>query len=382
MSQSKPFYIYHSIVATFGIIIAVMVGFFAVSVNSASAQSETGSITLVTSSDPAGAVDFFYFGGLGSILLDDGESHQENRVPGDYQVYQSLPAGWVVDISCTGGNVEIGEGNVIIHLAAGDDVVCTFANTDIGGSITINTAGATDRFYFGGLGSFTQSDGDSRLSDNLMPGDYQIYQSVATGWTVDISCTGGDVTVGDGNVIVHLAANQDIVCTFNNINVGGSITILNASAGGSGFYYFGNLGSFSLDDSQSKVSSDLLPGDYQIYQSIPQAWELAISCVGADVTISGVRVGSVVDTALDPNTYQAVVRMSIDPAITLHTDASATVASEGLLGGMFVQIDPGGGYDEVLEPGGEISYTQSTPGLEQLLGQVIFSLESLGRDDQ
>ncbi|MCA8907437.1 MAG: outer membrane lipid asymmetry maintenance protein MlaD [Rhodospirillaceae bacterium] len=103
---------------------------------------------------------------------------------------------------------------------------------------------------------------------------------------------------------------------------------------------------------------------------------------GSDVTISGVRVGSVVDTALDPNTYQAVVRMSIDPAITLHTDASATVASEGLLGGMFVQIDPGGGYDEVLEPGGEISYTQSTPGLEQLLGQVIFSLESLGRDDQ
>ncbi|MCB9432716.1 MAG: hypothetical protein H6668_12105 [Ardenticatenaceae bacterium] len=317
MSQSKPFYKYHSIVATFGIIIAVMVGFFAVSVNSASAQSETGSITLVTSSDPAGAVDFFYFGGLGSILLDDGESHQENRVPGDYQVYQSLPAGWVVDISCTGGNVEIGEGNVIIHLAAGDDIVCTFANTDIGGSITINTAGATDRFYFGGLGSFTQSDGDSRLSDNLMPGDYQIYQSVATGWTVDISCTGGDVTVGDGNVIVHLAANDDIVCTFNNINVGGSITILNASAGGSGFYYFGNLGSFSLDDGQSKVSSDLLPGDYQIYQSIPQAWELAISCVGGDATISGDNV--IVHLAANDDVVCTFSNSDIGSSITINT---------------------------------------------------------------
>lgn len=103
---------------------------------------------------------------------------------------------------------------------------------------------------------------------------------------------------------------------------------------------------------------------------------------GSDVSISGVRVGSVVDTSLDPDTYQAVVRMSIDPSITLYSDASATVASEGLLGGMFVQIDPGGGFDEVLEPGGEIAYTQSTPGLEQLLGQVIFSLESLGREDQ
>ncbi|MCB9431291.1 MAG: hypothetical protein H6668_04820 [Ardenticatenaceae bacterium] len=297
--------------------VVAIFGFTFMKMPTASAQSETGSITLVTSSDPAGAVDFFYFGGLGSILLDDGESHQENRVPGDYQVYQSLPAGWVVDISCTGGNVEIGEGNVIIHLAAGDDIVCTFANTDIGGSITINTAGATDRFYFGGLGSFTQSDGDSRLSDNLMPGDYQIYQSVATGWTVDISCTGGDVTVGDGNVIVHLAANQDIVCTFNNINVGGSITILNASAGGSGFYYFGNLGSFSLDDGQSKASSDLLPGDYQIYQSIPQAWELAISCVGGDATISGDNV--IVHLAANDGVVCTFSNSDIGSSITINT---------------------------------------------------------------
>ena len=101
---------------------------------------------------------------------------------------------------------------------------------------------------------------------------------------------------------------------------------------------------------------------------------------GSDVLISGVRVGSVVDTTLDINDYRAVVAMSIDPAITLYGDATATVASEGLLGGMFVQIDPGGGFDDVLPDGGEITYTQSTPGLEQLLGQVIFSLESLGDD--
>lgn len=282
------------IVVMFGIVMAALVGFFAAPTASVSAQSETGSITLVTTSSPAGATDFFYFGGLGSILLDDGESHQENRIPGDYQIYQSLPAGWIVDISCTGGNVEVGQGNVIVHLAAGDNVVCTFDNTDIGGSITINTtsnpAGATDLFYFGGLGSFTQNDGDSRLSDNLMPGDYQIYQSVATGWTAEISCTGGDVTVGNGNVIVHLEANENVVCTFNNVNVGGSITILNASAGGTGFYYFGNLGSFLLDDGQSRVSNDLLPGNYQVYQSIPQAWELSISCVGGDATVSGDNV--------------------------------------------------------------------------------------------
>ena len=100
--------------------------------------------------------------------------------------------------------------------------------------------------------------------------------------------------------------------------------------------------------------------------------------VGNDVLISGVRVGSVVDIRLDETTYQAVVRLSLDPAITLYEDAAATVASEGLLGGMFIQLDPGGGFDTEIPPEGEILYTQSTPGLEQLLGQVIFSLGQLG----
>ena len=103
--------------------------------------------------------------------------------------------------------------------------------------------------------------------------------------------------------------------------------------------------------------------------------------VGADVLISGVRIGSVVATDLDMNTYQALVRMSIDPRIALYEDASATVASEGLLGGMFIHIDPGGGVEEQLGAGGEIFITQSTPGLEQLLGQVIFSLDQLGRSE-
>ena len=126
-------------------------------------------------------------------------------------------------------------------------------------------------------------------------------------------------------------------------------------------------------------SADLQAVDgYRVEARFDQITGLA---PGSDVLISGVRVGSVIGTALDPATYRAVVEMSIDPAITLYTDATATVASEGLLGGMFVQIDPGGAFDEVLGEGQEITFTQSTPGLEQLLGQVIFSLESLGRED-
>jgi len=98
---------------------------------------------------------------------------------------------------------------------------------------------------------------------------------------------------------------------------------------------------------------------------------------GADVMISGVRVGQVTSQRLDPETYLAEVTMTIDPSVQLPTDTIAIVASESLLGGRFMSLSPGGA-EEYIEPGGTILYTQSTPGLEQLLGQVIFSLGNDG----
>jgi phospholipid/cholesterol/gamma-HCH transport system substrate-binding protein len=100
---------------------------------------------------------------------------------------------------------------------------------------------------------------------------------------------------------------------------------------------------------------------------------------GGDVRISGVKVGTILSQSLDPQTYLAEIRMSIDPSIQLPTDTVAVVASESLLGGRFLALEPGGA-EEMIPPGGTIEYTQSTPGLEQLLGQVIYSLQSGGRE--
>ena len=99
---------------------------------------------------------------------------------------------------------------------------------------------------------------------------------------------------------------------------------------------------------------------------------------GADVRISGVRVGSVVGLTLDPASYLAVVHMSIDPSIQLPRDTVALVASESMLGGKYLALEPGGD-PEHLPPDGRVEYTQSTPGFEQLLGQVIFSLQNIGK---
>lgn len=99
---------------------------------------------------------------------------------------------------------------------------------------------------------------------------------------------------------------------------------------------------------------------------------------GSDVRISGVKVGTITALTLDPVTYQAVVHMSVDRSVKLTKDTAAVVASESMLGGKFLALEPGGD-EETIKPGGRIQFTQSTPGLEQLLGQVIFSLQNMSK---
>jgi len=92
---------------------------------------------------------------------------------------------------------------------------------------------------------------------------------------------------------------------------------------------------------------------------------------GADVKVSGIKVGTVVEQKLDTERFLAVVRMNIDTAIRLPVDTVAQVSSEGLLGGSFVALVPGG-EDKTIPPGGEIRYTQSPVNLVQLLGKFMF----------
>ena len=97
---------------------------------------------------------------------------------------------------------------------------------------------------------------------------------------------------------------------------------------------------------------------------------------GADVKIGGVAVGRVVATTIDPKTYQAVVRFTVQPDIALPTDSSAQISTGGLLGGAFLTLSPGGA-DAMLTSGGTVNITQSATNLEDLLGKFIFNVGSL-----
>ena len=98
--------------------------------------------------------------------------------------------------------------------------------------------------------------------------------------------------------------------------------------------------------------------------------------VGSDVRLAGVKVGSVVDERIDPKTYLANVTLTVRDGIALPKDTGAEVTSEGLLGGKFLNLTPGGDT-ATLQPGQTITITQSSVSLEQLLGKFIFSVTDM-----
>src|SRR5262249_20209373 len=73
---------------------------------------------------------------------------------------------------------------------------------------------------------------------------------------------------------------------------------------------------------------------------------------GNDVKMAGIKVGRVVDMRIDPQSFDAIITLALDPKIKLPRDSTARISSEGLLGANFVMLDPGGD-EKMIPPGGE-----------------------------
>lgn len=98
--------------------------------------------------------------------------------------------------------------------------------------------------------------------------------------------------------------------------------------------------------------------------------------VGSDVMMSGVKIGTVSGIEIDRDDYAAIAHLTIGNDLELPDDSSVRITSDGLLGSQYVSIEPGGSQT-MIEPGGQIEYTQGAIDLIGLLGRTIFG----GGDD-
>jgi phospholipid/cholesterol/gamma-HCH transport system substrate-binding protein len=102
--------------------------------------------------------------------------------------------------------------------------------------------------------------------------------------------------------------------------------------------------------------------------------------IGTDVKISGIKVGRVSDLSLDKQSFLATVTIDIDRGLSLPKDSVITIASEGLLGGNYVGITPGGD-EETLKNGDSFSFAQSPTSLTDMLSRFVFSAAQ-GKDSK
>ena len=98
--------------------------------------------------------------------------------------------------------------------------------------------------------------------------------------------------------------------------------------------------------------------------------------LGSDVRLAGVKVGTITAIDLNPSTYFADATVSVQDSLLLPDDSAILISSEGLLGGNFIELVPGGS-DTNLQPGAEIEDTQGSVSLITLLMKFV----SGGEDD-
>lgn len=124
---------------------------------------------------------------------------------------------------------------------------------------------------------------------------------------------------------------------------------------------------FLLYAAQSTGLSGAMPSSYALNASFRSAEGVA---AGTDVRLAGVKVGTVTAVSLNPETYRADTTMAVDADVLVPDDSSIVIASEGLLGGNFVEVVPGGS-PFYFEPGDEVEDTQGAVSLISLLLKFV-----------
>ena len=127
-----------------------------------------------------------------------------------------------------------------------------------------------------------------------------------------------------------------------------------------------------LPSSGLKLGFGTVPG-YDVTAEFDNIGDLK---VGAPVRMAGVRIGDVTAIGFDNQSYRADVHLHIYPQFSqIPEDSYASIETEGLLGGQYVGISPGG-LSTYLKSGSQILQTQSAIVLENLINKFFANFAS------
>lgn len=124
-----------------------------------------------------------------------------------------------------------------------------------------------------------------------------------------------------------------------------------------------------------KVSGLTDFGNHHYYKLIAEFDNIGGLKARAPVTISGVKIGRINSIQIDPETFRAKVVLYINNDMhDLPDDTSASILTQGLLGSNYISLTPGFSKEN-LKPGDHIQTTHSALILENIVGQIMYSLK-------
>jgi phospholipid/cholesterol/gamma-HCH transport system substrate-binding protein len=134
------------------------------------------------------------------------------------------------------------------------------------------------------------------------------------------------------------------------------------------------VGFFAFAAKTSGVGGASGGGGYKVVAEFDNAEGIN---VGTDVRLAGIKIGSVTGETLNHENYMARIEMTLDPKVVLADDTAAKITAEGLLGGKFIAMDPGGS-DTKLAEGSVMSLTQGAVDIWSLISQAMFDKSKSG----
>jgi uncharacterized repeat protein (TIGR01451 family) len=275
-------------------------------------NTKLAKLKIIKDAVPNSSQDFAFTttgSGLSSFMLDDdadgtlpNNQQFSNLNPGNYSVTEGTNTGWdLTGMTCTGtGSGTRSTNTANITLAAGDDLTCTFTNTQRGSITGFKYESNADSSTGSGLGGWTinllqnnqivnttttANDGSFSFS-NLVNGVYSLTEGLQSGWT-QIFAPGG-ITLSAGQI----SADNNFG-NFHNGSIGGyKFNDLNGDgvkaagepklAGWTMTLYNDNNDPDNLlnnvvSSQQTDVNGDynftnLAPGSYQVCETVQAGW--------------------------------------------------------------------------------------------------------------
>jgi len=183
------------------------------------ATAQAGTLTIVKLIDGTTPDSDWQFSGLNEpfTLPAVGGTQHFTLNAGNYTITETGKPGYVPHVVCS--NNASGSDSVSITLPPGQNITCTFTDTDQPGTLTVigKVVGTTpyDAWQIAGpTGLFTLAAAGETKSFSLPAGTYTLAETVKNGYSVAVACTNS--AKGNNQVTVVLKPGEGVTCTFTN----------------------------------------------------------------------------------------------------------------------------------------------------------------------